>query len=109
MLKRVGQAIEVSIEVVQRQEWVLMAQKKHEVMEETPPELSAATLWRFLEPNHPRYFGKCIRMCWHLQVAFGTVTNEDLPEGLRDSTFGEPLLASDGSVMGDDEFESAEL
>lgn len=47
--------------------------------------------------------------CLHLQVAVGTVTNEDLPEGLRNSMFGEPLLASDGSAMGDDEFESAEL
>lgn len=52
MLKRVGQAIEVSIEVAKRRESIPMERNKRDVMEETPPELSAATLWGILEPNH---------------------------------------------------------
>lgn len=52
MLKRVGQAIKVSIEVAKRRVSISTEHSKREMVEEeTPPELSAATLWGILEPN----------------------------------------------------------
>ena len=101
-LKRVGQAIEVSIEVAKRQESVLLEQNKREMEEETPPELSAATLWGILEPNHLTHFGECI----HVGICkrqMGSVKREDLPENMRHSAFGKSLLALNGSAIGGDE------
>lgn len=102
MLKRVGLAIEVSIEVAKRQESGLVEQNKREIEEETPPELSAATLWGILEPNHLTHFGECI----HVGICkrqVGSVKREDLPENLRDTVFGKSLLALNGSAIGGDE------
>ena len=99
MLTRVGKAIEVSIEVSKRQASLSLEQKKREIREEeeTPPELSAATLWGILLPNHLTHFGKCVHVgiCEWQQ---GSMKKEDLPKETQDSTASESLLVVDGSA-----------
>ena len=103
MLKRVGKAIEVSIEVFKRQKLLSLEQKKRAIREEeeeeTPPELSAATLWGILLSNHLTHYGKCI----HVGICEwqeGSMKKEDLPKETRDSAAGESLLMVDGSAEG---------
>ena len=104
MLQRVGKAIEVSIEVVKRQHSGLLERKKREMREggweregQTPPELSAATLWGILQPDHLTHFGKCIHIGICKRQA-GSMKKEDLPKETRDSADGESLLVLDSNA-----------
>lgn len=110
MLKRVGPAIQVSLQVVKGQESASRVQNRRvmEGGEETPPERSAATLWGILEPNHLTLFGRCVHVgiCgWQV----GAATVEDLPEQVRNDALGGYLLAVHRRAMGGGWMDSRKL